>query len=91
MKLYTRLRNEKGKEVGIAGNEWIDIDIMVGNNLLAEFTLRHCDTMSDLDISAQCESGWVLYDNNDTALYWQYDKKKPTGICAACGNDTDDR
>lgn len=40
MKYYVRLRNEKGKEIGIGGNEYIDIDIMDGNKRIGAFTVR---------------------------------------------------
>jgi len=40
MKYYVRLRNEKGKEIGLAGNEYIDIDIMEGNRRIESLTVK---------------------------------------------------
>src|SRR3990167_8898280 len=40
MKLYATVENEKGKREGIGGNEYLDIDIRVGNQLLAALTVR---------------------------------------------------
>lgn len=39
MKLAARLTNEKGKVLTLAANEYIDIDITVGNRYLASLTV----------------------------------------------------
>ena len=79
MKLYAKLSNEKGKIEGLGANEYLDIDINVGYQQIASFTLRRCSTMVEdgmIDIDRGEVSGWVLYDNNDAPLYWIEDKGK---------------
>lgn len=56
MKLYARLQNEKGKVDGMGGNEYLDIVITVGNEVIAKLTVR--ETMN----------GWGMFDENDNAL-----------------------
>ena len=71
MKLYCSIENEKGKREGIGGNEYLDIDIRVGNTSLASLTLRHSDEIPDGH-----GSGWALFDNGDEPIYWVLDDKK---------------
>jgi hypothetical protein len=40
MKLYAKITNNAGKSVGKGGSEYLDIDIMVGNNRIVAFTVR---------------------------------------------------
>lgn len=40
MKYAVRLRNENGKEVKLAGNGFIDIEIIDGNKRIERLTLR---------------------------------------------------
>lgn len=56
MKLYARLENEKGKIDGLGGNEYLDIDITVGNEVLAKLTVR------------ETINGWGMFDEHDNAL-----------------------
>lgn len=56
MKLYARLSNEKGKVDGMGANEYLDIDITIGNEVLAALTIR------------ETINGWGLFDKNDKAL-----------------------
>ena len=60
MKLYATIENEKGKREGIGGNEYLDIDIRVGNQILRSLTVRRMeDAISE---------GWGLFDENDTLI-----------------------
>ena len=56
MKLYATVENEKGKREGIGGNEYLDIDIRVGNKALGAFTVRNS------------EYGYGVFDANDNLL-----------------------
>ena len=69
MKLYAQIVNEKGKVEGLGGNEYLDIDIKVGNLRLATFTLRWSDEIH-APASTRKESGWCLYDESDNPLCW---------------------
>ena len=40
MKYHAQLTREDGKTVGLAGNEYIDIDIKDGNRYIARLTVR---------------------------------------------------
>lgn len=40
MKYYAEIQSERGKVVGTGGNEYLDIDIKVGNKILARLTVR---------------------------------------------------
>jgi len=62
MKLYATVENEKGKREGIGGNEYLDIDIRVGNKILAQLTVRDCG--NDLPFDAV-----GLYDEKDRLMY----------------------
>lgn len=59
MKLYATIENEKGKQAKIGGNEYLDIDIRVGNDLLVALTLRKAGDMT---------GDWVLYDDADQEM-----------------------
>jgi hypothetical protein len=67
MKLYTTIENEKGKTRKLGGNEYLDIDIMVGNKYVGRFTLRQTsDRVPD-------GKSWALFDDtdgNDEPLHW---------------------
>lgn len=65
MKLYAEVTNENGKTAGTGGNEWLDVDIKVGNQFIARFTLRWSDDLPETE-----GSGWILYDNNNEPIYW---------------------
>lgn len=43
MKYFVRIESEKGKQVSVSGNEFIDIDIYVGNRRIKAFTIREGD------------------------------------------------
>ena len=67
MKLYATVENEKGKREGIGGNEYLDIDIRVGNQILRSLTVRRMeDAISE---------GWGLFDENDNLLRYLAVKK----------------
>ena len=56
-KLYATIVSERGKEVGMSGNDYLDIDIKVGNHILAALTVR------------QNENGdYALFDEDDTEI-----------------------
>ena len=40
MKIYARIENESGKIDGMGGNEYLDIDITVGNQRMVSLTVR---------------------------------------------------
>lgn len=67
-KLYAKITNENGKTAQKSGDEYLDIDVMVGNIRLASFTLRHTDDLPELGTS-----GWGLYDEEDEIVYWLED------------------
>lgn len=69
-KLYTSITNEAGKIHGLAGNEYLDIDIKVGNQLLTCFTLRRGEHPEPMPESEGPAETWVLYDENDEPIYW---------------------
>lgn len=73
MKLYARLENEKGKVDGMGGNEYLDIDITVRNEILARFTIRENET-----------GGFSVYDRNDNELETQ---EGTYTHCKLCGED----
>ncbi len=56
MKIYARLTNEKGKVDGMGANEYMNLDITVGNEVLAKLTVR------------QTINGWGIFDENDKAI-----------------------
>ena len=65
MKLFASIENEKGKLRSMGGNEYLDIDIAIGNNALCSLTLRHTDELPEVE-----GSGWCIYDQNDQPLFW---------------------
>lgn len=58
MKYCIRLTNEKGKEIKITGNEYIDIDVFDGNKRISTLTLK-----PDHDDKA------ALFNENDLKVY----------------------
>lgn len=70
MKLYATIENEKGKREGVGGNEYLEIDIRVGNYPLTTLTVRYSE---DLEGEG---SGWGLYDLNDNLHFWILDEGK---------------
>jgi hypothetical protein len=93
MKLYATTINEKGKKVGVGGNECLDVDVMVGNIRLAALTVRRADLSSE-GIDGE---GWALVDQDDNILFWIEDKgteqtvriepcghKRDSGECSEC-------
>ncbi len=66
MKLYAEITNSKGRK-GAGSDEWLDIDVFVGNAKLASFTVRRGE------IPENEGEGWVLYDD-DEPIYWIADK-----------------
>lgn len=70
-KLYASVESEKGKIVGTGGNEYLDIDVKVGNARLAAFTVRRGE-IPETDGA----EGWVLYDADDEPVCWIEDEKK---------------
>lgn len=73
MKLYATIENEKGKREGIGGNEYLDIDIRVGNELLAALTVRELGHEGN---------GYGVYDADDTLLFRSDGRDK----CDYCGD-----
>lgn len=73
MRIYTSIGNENGKEKGLGGNEYLDIDVRVGNSLLTSFTLRRGPSPDTEGVEA-----WVLYDENDEPIHWIEDKAQRT-------------
>lgn len=69
MKYYARIESEKGKQVGTGGNEYLDIDIMVGNVRLAAFTVREGECPDGTN-------GTILVDEDDATVGWLSDKVK---------------
>lgn len=63
MKLYATIENEKGKREGIGGNEYLEIDIRVGNSPLCSLTLRWGESDEGVE-------GWTLYDDDDQPIFW---------------------
>lgn len=56
-KLFTRIENEKGKVASLSGNEYLDIDIFIGNKRLVALTLK---PVSD--------TNWGLYNEEDKLI-----------------------
>lgn len=65
MKLFASIENERGKLVSKGGNEFLSIDLAVGNDSLISLMLRHSD-----DLPEEEGSGWVLYDGSDNPIAW---------------------
>ncbi len=68
MKLYARIENEKGKVDGMGGNEYLDIDITVGNNRLMSLTVRASNVGGN--------DGYGLFDDQDEQIAWIVTEKK---------------
>lgn len=60
MKYCIRLTNEKGKEVKLAGNEYIDIDVFDGNKRIVAFTMRPNGNYAD--------ERAAIFDKNDKEI-----------------------
>lgn len=69
MKIYARITNEKGKTDGMGADEYLDIDITIGNTILAKLTVRRGD------IPEANKEGWILFDAWDEPLFWLEDEK----------------
>lgn len=59
MKYCIRLTNEKGKEIKLAANEYIDVDVFDGNKRIAAFTLRDGNMYDEDDRMIFC---WTCED-----------------------------
>lgn len=70
MKLFARIKNEKGKVGGVGGEHHLDIDIMVGNRLLSALTVRELGAET-----IHGQGGWGVYDKNDKLIDLIWDKK----------------
>lgn len=57
MKLYATITSDKGTQKGTGGNEYLDIDIKVGNDFLARLTVRE-----------DANGAFKLYDEDDTEI-----------------------
>lgn len=68
MKIYARLENERGKIEGMGGNEYLDIDVMIGNTRLAALTIRRAE-IPELEGA----EGWVMFDADNQPLNWIID------------------
>lgn len=91
MKLYAKITSERATK-GQGGNDYLDIDLTVGdakNQIsFARFTLRYSDELPEEE-----GSGWVLYDENDEPIKWLADEKSKScrhdydyfGKCCNCG------
>lgn len=69
MKYCIRLTNEKGKEIKLAGNEYIDIDVFDGNNRIASYTLgtgENPDTGNNTPV--------ITDRSSDELIFWADDK-----------------
>lgn len=88
-KLFASIESDKGGRVAHkGGNEWLDIDIRVGNAYLARLTVRE---FGDGD-----QSGWALFNEEDERLVtlcdgarkitrnYLIDDSGKNGVCVAC-------
>lgn len=57
-KYYVRIESEKGKQVSVSGDEYVDIDIYAGNKRIASLTVRESDD----------RNGTAIYDQNDDEI-----------------------
>lgn len=80
MKLFIKMTNEKGKIVSIGGDEYIDLDISVGNTLLESLTLRPI---------GDSRNGWGLYNSEDNPIAEVLDKKGTQHTQKKCVHDWD--
>lgn len=79
MKLFITATNKKGKQAKLGDNEYLDIDLYVGNERLASLTVRELD--------ANDGEGFGVYDFDD-GLLWKTKGKKQKGKsekCKYCG------
>lgn len=63
MKLYARIENEKGKVDGMGGNEYLDIDITAGNEVIGKLTVKK-----------NSEGEFRIYNENDDDISKATDK-----------------
>lgn len=80
MKLFCSIENEKGKLKSMGGNEWLDIDIAVGNHAMTSLTLRRSDQLED-----GSGSGWGLFDSDDNLITWLLDEDMEPNKAKATG------
>jgi hypothetical protein len=64
MILFARITNEKGKMADKGGNEYLDIDLYVGQDRIAAFTLR------------EVEGGYGVFDRFDERIAFIQKGKK---------------
>lgn len=82
-KLYATIESDRGGRIaGKGGEEYLDIDIRVGNETLARLTVRRTDdTMPD----GSAGGAWALHDEDDNAIRWLSDhcnkRHTPDGEC----------
>ncbi len=74
MKLYATVTSERASK-GQGGNEYLDIDIMVGNTknpvMLAQLTVRPTDEIEKYTNNADDKGhGFILVDDNDNVIAW---------------------
>lgn len=67
MKMYAKITNESGKTAGKGSDEYLDIDISVGNERLAALTVRPTDDYP---------AGYALYDADDEVVAFLAKGKK---------------
>ena len=73
MKLYATIQNSKGKREGLGDNEYLDIDIRVGNESLQRLTVRHEDFF---EVGSSEVGAFVLYDERDNPISYVEDIKQ---------------
>lgn len=76
MKLYATVTSERASK-GQGGNEYLDIDITVGDAKqpykLASLTVRRADDLDDSGNKLD-DSGYILVDENDDRIRWVSDR-----------------
>lgn len=82
MKLYATIKSERAQK-SQGGNEYLDIDILVGSTArplsLARLTVRPSSTLGPY----KDRNGYALYDEKDTLLAYRIDETKPARIYIA--------
>lgn len=84
MKLYAKIKNEKGRQEGMGGNERLDIDIMVGNYQLAALEVKKVNSLGRIGyalIQEQTELAFV--EDRKEICNWNACKNKAErfGVC----------
>lgn len=74
MKLYATIENEKGKRESMGGNEYLEIDLRVGNQHSYSLTLRYTDELEEYEPTLK-GSGWVLVNEEDESMWGVEDNK----------------